>query len=245
MKLVLNEPRYLKEPISIISELVSEVKLKVKKDKIELVAMDPANVAMVVFNLLNTVFSEYESDDDEIAVNLENLKNILKRAKPSDTLILETEDNKLKVTIKGETTRNFNLSLISIQDNEQKVPDLNFPIRLEVNNILFNEAIEDMGIVSDSVNIALKDNKFMLTTEGNFSMANVELEPGNDVNVITNTGEAQSKYSIEYLKKMMKGSRLTDSVLLSFDKDYPLKVEYLIKDKMNLSFLLAPRVSNE
>ncbi len=245
MKLVLNEPRFLKEPISIISELVNEVKIKVKKDRVELISMDPANVAMTVFNLLNTVFSEYEVEEEELCVNLDNFKNILKRAKPSDTLVIETEENKLKITIRGETTRTFNLSLISLQDSDQKAPELNFPVKLEINNVLFNEAVEDMGIVADSVNLEVRGNKFSVATEGNFSRANVEFESNNDVNIITSTDNVKSKYSLEYIKKMIKASKLTDSVLLSFDRDYPLKIEYLIKDKMSLSFLLAPRVSNE
>ena len=38
--------------------------------------------------------------------------------------------------------------------------------------------------------------------------------------------------------------QLTDKVKIQFDKDYPLRLDYLVKDKMNLSFILAPRVSD-
>jgi len=51
MRLTLAESRLLKDSIGIISELVSEVNLKVDKDKIEIVAVDPANVIMIVFKL--------------------------------------------------------------------------------------------------------------------------------------------------------------------------------------------------
>ncbi|MBS3133118.1 hypothetical protein J4470_03240, partial [Candidatus Woesearchaeota archaeon] len=51
MRLTLAEPKYLKDSISIISELVSETRIKVSSGGIELIAMDPANVAMVVFKL--------------------------------------------------------------------------------------------------------------------------------------------------------------------------------------------------
>ena len=50
---------------------------------------------------------------------------------------------------------------------------------------------------------------------------------------------------IEYLKKIIKGSKLSDKVVLQFDKDYPLKADYLVKDKLSLSVILAPRVSND
>ena len=55
----------------------------------------------------------------------------------------------------------------------------------------------------------------------------------------------KSKYSIEYLKKIIKGSKLADTVTLQFNKDYPLRLDYLVKDKLSLSIILAPRVSNE
>ena len=51
MKLTLTEPRYLRDSILIISELVNEVNLKFTKDKVELIAVDPATVAMVFFRL--------------------------------------------------------------------------------------------------------------------------------------------------------------------------------------------------
>ena len=60
MKLTLAEPQYLVEPISIISELVTEVKLKLEKDKLEIVAMDPANVAMIIFTLLRFKICKYK-----------------------------------------------------------------------------------------------------------------------------------------------------------------------------------------
>ena len=60
MKLTLAEPKYLKESISVISELVNEARFKIGPDGIELVAMDPANVAMVIFKLLSSCFVEYD-----------------------------------------------------------------------------------------------------------------------------------------------------------------------------------------
>ena len=97
MKLTLAEPKYLKDSISIISELVNEAGFKITSDAIELVAMDPANVAMVMFKLLSSAFVEYDvKETTELAINLNNLKQVLRRVKPSDMLSLETTDKYLK-----------------------------------------------------------------------------------------------------------------------------------------------------
>jgi len=126
MKLTLAEPKYLKDSISIISELVNEARFKVTKDAIELVAMDPANVAMVVFKLLSSTFVEYDVKEDvELAVNLSNLKRVMRRAKPNDTVTLElSSENKLDIIFKSNNTRKFSLPIIELEEKEQKEPEL-------------------------------------------------------------------------------------------------------------------------
>ena len=57
MRLTLAEPKYLKESVSIISELVNEARFNINQDAIELVAMDPSNFAMVIFKLLSSAFT--------------------------------------------------------------------------------------------------------------------------------------------------------------------------------------------
>src|SRR3989344_1271170 len=97
MRLSLSNPKLLSDSVAVISELVSDIKFKLDGDKLELIAMDPANVAM-------------------IALNLDSLKQILRRAKPSDylTIELEEEKNKLNIKMKGDSTRTFSVSLIDL-----------------------------------------------------------------------------------------------------------------------------------
>jgi hypothetical protein len=44
---------------------------------------------------------------------------------------------------------------------------------------------------------------------------------------------------------MVIAGKLADEVIIHFNKDYPLKLDYKIIDKLNLSFILAPRVESE
>jgi len=230
----------------IISELVNEVVFKVDREKLELVAMDPANVAMVVYKLLSSVFIEYDVNKEiEIAVNLDNLKQVLRRAKSSDTLTLELLESKLKITLKSNSTRLFTLSLINMQEERQKVPDLDFKCRIEMPSILFDEAIDDMDVVSDSVAFEIENNTLNIQAAGNISTAKVSFMNNDIVRVTSKEEVVRSRYSIEYLKKIIKGSKLSDSVTLLLSNDYPLKVEYKIIDKLSLQIILAPRVSND
>ena len=248
MKLTLTEPRLLKEPINTISELVNDVKLSIDKDKVELIAIDPSNVAMVVFRLLSSAFVEYQvTGKIDISISLDGLKQVLKRAKPSDTLIIQLDEDKrrLKLQLNGETSRTFNVSLLDLEQKEQKIPDLKFNARIEMNSVTFDEAIQDMDIISDSVSLTVDEKKFSISSEGNISDGFVEITDDGGALISMDKKEPfKARYSIEYLKKIIKGSRLADKVIIQFDKDYPLKVDYILKDKLQLSTILAPRVEN-
>ncbi|MFH2027669.1 MAG: proliferating cell nuclear antigen (pcna) [Nanoarchaeota archaeon] len=248
MKLTLAEPTYLKESVSIISDLVNEARFKVTKEAIELVAMDPANVAMVIFKLLSSCFTEYDVKEDiEIAINLENLKQILRRAGTNDMLTLELGgENKLKIQLRGNTTRTFSLPIIELEEKEQKIPELKFPLSIKLPSRVLNGAIEDADIVAESVNFICEPKKFVVHAEGDLSQANIEINESDSNKIeISGTAKIKAKYSIEYLKKMMNGSKLAENVTIQFNKDYPLRLEYKTIDKVMLSFILAPRVESE
>ena len=244
MKLILGEPRFLKDSIGVVSELVSEVQIRVKDDNLEIIAMDPANVAMVVFRLLSSAFVEYNVEGEKIlSVNLDSFKHVLRRAKSSDTVVLELDEdkNKLKIQLRGDNVRTFNLGLIDIEEKEQKVPDLKFEVNIEMNSVIFDEAIEDMDIISDAVVFEADEGKFILGALGNVNEGRVVFENGEDISIMFEGDALKAKYSLEYLKKIVKGGRLSDKVRVSFSRDYPLKVEYMVRDKLQLSTILAPR----
>jgi len=248
MRIVLTEPRYLKDSIAIVSELVTEVNLKITKDYMEIIAIDPANVAMIVFKLLSSAFSEYNIIKDQyLGINLNNLNQVLKRVKATDILTLELDEdkNRINIIIKGATLRKFDMSLLDTDEREQKIPSLNYETKVETNNLLFNDAIEDMSVVSDSLSLGLANDKFVIDSEGTLSSGKVEISNDEETDIYNPQGlELKSKYSIEYLKKIIKAAKLTNTVILKFGQDYPLTVEYKVLDKLQLNFILAPRRIN-
>lgn len=245
MKLTLADPKYLKESVSIISELVTEGTFKITPDNIELIAMDPANVAMVVFKLMGSTFTEYDVKKPELlGINLNNLKQVLRRVKANDSISLEIEENKLKITLKGTSTRTFHLPLIDVEEKEQKVPDLKFAATITTDSEILNEAIEDADIVGESVSFMADSKHFVVSATGDLNKANIDIS-GGDGTKITATEKVKAKYSIEYLKKMIDGIKLSDKVKIEFAKDYPLKLDYVEKNKVQLAFILAPRVDND
>lgn len=248
MKLTLAEPKYLKDSISIISELVNEGTFKVTPTAMELVAMDPANVAMVIFKLFSSSFMEYDvKKETELSINLSNLKQILRRCGQNDILSLEvTPDNKLQIQFKGKSTRTFSMPILESDVREQKIPQLEANVTVTTPSLVISDAVEDVGIVADSVTFAVDKNTMSIQAEGDLSKAHIEIPSDEGTSIKTQaTDPVKAKYSIEYLKKIIAGSKISDNVELKFSKDYPLQVEFKEVDKVQLAFILAPRVDKD
>ena len=80
--------------------------------------------------------------------------------------------------------------------------------------------------------------------EGDLNKARIDITSDEET-TINAKEKVKAKYSIEYLKKMIQGSKIADNVTIQFNKDYPLKLDYMAVDKVSLSFVLAPRVEND
>ena len=248
MNLLLSEPRFLKEPVSIISEIVNEVKFKFDSDKIELTALDPAKISLVNFKLLSSAFVEYDvPENTQLSISLESLKSVLGRTKPSDTLKIELDKDKnsLKVQLKGETTRTFHIALLELEEEEKKIPDLSFPLKINMPSSNLNDAIEDISVIADAVAFVAHKDKLIMEAESSVNSAKVEI-PNRENTLINLTGDSvKSRYGVEYLKKFLKASKLSEVVSVEFGQDYPLKLVYKIQDRLELSFIMAPRVPND
>ena len=240
MLLKLENPTLLSRVIEIISELVTEARLKVNENGMSIVAMDPANVSMVGFKLPKKSFSQFEVGNEVLGINLDSLKRILKRCGINSSLVLEKKENMLNIQIHDRIRRNFNLSLIDIDSEDKEMPNLEFSSKVEINSIDLIDSVEDCAVVADACSFIVKDEKFIIEAKGlNSAMS----EFSGDEATIT-AENCKSRYSLEYLQKFMKGAKLCDKTILNFANDHPLKVE-LKTENMDLIFILAPRVETE
>ena len=241
MLLKLENPKIFSDIISIISELVLEVRLKINKNGLSITAIDPANVAMIIFKMPAKIFSELEVDKEEIlGVGLDSLKSVLRRIKLGSVLTITREDNELKLTIYDKIKREFNLALIDIENEEKPVPNLEFLSKIEMNSLDFLESIEDCAVVADSCYFSSETDSFIIKAKGSLNSFNASFS--DEVNI--HAEKASSKYSLEYLQKMAKATKLTDKVVINFSTDYPLRLDF-INPLIELNFILAPRVETE
>lgn len=236
----LDNPKILSDAINIISEIVIEVKIKLLEDGMSIIAVDPANVAMVIFKLPKESFSKYSSGNEVWGINLEDFKKVLKRASTSNSMIIEQEENQLNISIYDKVKRNFILSLINVDAEDKGEPSLNFECEIEMDCETFSQSIEDCSIVADSCTFVSGENFFIVEATGTLNSFRAEIS-SDEANSIRGIGK--SKYSLEYILKFIKAKKISDKVRIRFAEDYPLRMDFP-GEKMGIGFVLAPRVEN-
>ena len=244
MLVKLENPLLLTKAIEIISDLITEVRIKVNEFGMSITAMDPANVSMVNFKVPKSAFSQFESGNEVLGVNLDNLKQILRRCGSGSSLLLEKKENLLNIQIQDRIKRSFNLNLIDIEsediDFNEKVSRMEFSSLVEINSIDLVNSIEDCVIVADSCSFIIKDEKFIIEAK---SLNSARSEFSGDEAKIK-AEDCKAKYSLEYLQKFMKGAKLCEKITLQFAEEHPLKIDFK-NAEMELSFILAPRVETD
>ncbi len=247
-KAVCSNAKVLRDSIDTISQLIDEGVFKLKKDGIELIATDRAMVAVVDFKLDASAFDEYQCETDkEMGLNLLNFLTILKRAGTDDRLKLELkEDNKLEITLAGTSVRKFSVPLLDISKDEiPPVDQLEFAAAMEIKVAILEQGIADADIIADSVVFELSEGTMKMFAEGDSSKAELVLEAGSDSLVsLTAKQQVRSRYPLDYLKKVIKASRIADTAKIQLGADYPMRIEFK-GNGVSLRCILAPRVSED
>ena len=248
-KAVIKDPKLLKDSIDILSQLIDDALFNFRRRGIELIAADRTMVSFVDFKLKSSAFEKYVCDKDiNVGVNLLNFLTVLKRANVDDklTLSLDEKENKLEVLLEGNSVRRFALPLLQISKKE--APDIDqllkkFTADAEVSSNILEQGINDADIIADSVIVELSPDKLRMYAEGNSSKSELKLFKGTDILTDLNAKEIVSaRYSLDYLKKMIKASRISDKVKMMLGKDFPLRLVFE-NDNTFLSMILAPRVA--
>jgi len=239
MLLKLDNPKMFADAISLISELVLEVNAKVTKNGLEIVAIDPANVALVDLKIPAKSFSQFDLEkDEELGLNLEDFKQVLRRIPLNAALFMEKENSNLKIRIADKAKRTFNLALINLDQEEKKIPSLTFDSKVEIDSMNFSDIVNDAAIVADSCSIFTTKDIFIIEAKGTLHSAKTEFS-SDEVKIATEK-DSRAKYSLDYLVKFAKASKFADKVNVLFSTEYPARFEFKTND-LELSFILAPR----
>jgi len=235
--LVVGEKEFKKmnNVVKSLNGLVEEATFKVTSEGLNVLSMDAANVAMIVWKFSAKNFLQYTETNVEFRVNIKQLQAAFKRF-DKGTVEFTIGDN-LKMKNVSKNTKGFTIPLIVDEEKAQKVPELKPTSSLTMDTVDFEDMIKDAAVFEEAVTFKSRSGRFRCKSKGDTTGSLHDFN-----NVITTGTDATSKYAILYLKKMIISS--FKEVSIKFANDYPALIEYT-EDNNSILFIIAPRCETE
>jgi len=233
----------LKEITNLLLTLVSEAKFEFSSNAMSVKAVDAAHIAMLVLDVDKEGFIEYDAEAEELGVDLEKVKDILKLASSGDVVEISKESGKLTFQI-GNLTRSMPLidtSALTVP----KVPNIGLPAKVVVSKNDFVNGIKAAESISDSITLEVTPTEFEMYSEGDEDLSKLTL-PKDMVQEIDCEETVKSTYPVDYLLKLAKAMDSANFITIYLGKDYPVKIVFdVAKEKGKVTYLLAPRIEGE
>lgn len=233
----------LKEITNLLLTLVSEVKFEFGAEGMSVKAVDPAHVAMIVLDISKDAFLEYEVEEEQLGVDLDKIKDILKLASSGELVEISKDGNKLTFMI-GNLTRSMPLidtSALSVP----RVPNLVLPAKVVLPISEFEYGIKAAESISDNITFKVTPSEFEMYTEGDEDSARLSI-PKDMLKEISCEEPVKSMYPVDYLLKLVKAMDSADYLTIYLGTDYPVKMEFdVAAGKGKGYYLLAPRIEGE
>jgi len=244
------DAKLLKDMITAISTLVDEATFDLSPEGIKLRAMDPSRVAMIDFEWPKTVFDEYLcSEATKMCINVSELLKLLRRTGRNESveLSLDEKTGRLKMTIKGDYVRTFNMPTLETMEEEVPTPKVAFNVKAEVTTQGLGQAIEDALLVSDHVRIEADNEKMTMNAAGDLMGATIELKKGGAALLGLEVKEpSKATFSLSYLSEIIKAAAATSEIAtIEFSTDMPIRLDFKQQQEGKLTFYLAPRIEVE
>ena len=237
----------LKEIADLLNTVVTEAKFKIDTNGVSVKAVDPAHVAMMSIDIPKEVFIEFQTDgEEEISIDVERLKSVIRLASSTDHVTLVKEKEKLKFEI------NTIVKSISLLDNSTvttpRVPQINSEFYVVLTKSELEKGLKAAEDVSDSIRLSLSSDDFKARSMSDSEESEMVLTR-DMLKEIKCQSPIKSSYPLEYLLKLVKSLTSSDDLKLSFKDEYPLTVEFSFGQSKSTpssfikgSFLLAPRI---
>ncbi|RZN38335.1 MAG: DNA polymerase sliding clamp [Methanophagales archaeon ANME-1-THS] len=247
----------LRECIEAITAVVDEGKLRITEEGLKLRAVDPANVAMVTFELQRDAFGDFLFKSEsgagappeskaatDVGIDFVKLRGILEIGGREEVDLKLDEQAQKLFTKMGSLSYTISLLDPSSLRKEPKVPDLEFPIQVIIETEEFRRTIRAAEKIGDHIVLGVDGEEFYMEVEGEVDKLRLGLRKEQLIHLTP--GTLHSLYSLDYISAMSKGMSHATNITLNLGKDYPLQIEFEVAEgKGKVSYLLAPRIESE
>jgi len=179
------EARQFEQLLTAVGAVVEECRLHLDREGLSILAVDPANVAMIDLSLSAAAFETYEASGGVIGVSVDRLREIASMAGTTDQLHLElnSQTRKLHISVDG---LEYTLALIDPASIRQEpdLPELEFGAEFTLGKGPLARGIKAADMVADEVLFSVNEAADQVVIEAGGDTDHVLFELDTDEDLI-------------------------------------------------------------
>jgi proliferating cell nuclear antigen len=224
-----------RKSLEIITPLIQETNVRFKDTGIFIKAIDKTQILLVDFQMAKSAFDSYHIEPNLVGLNIQEFQQMISRSFEKDALILDLKEQYIDILLKGKIERNFNLPYIDLSEQDFKLPEIKFEVDVDLNVGLIKEIIKDVTLVATTIVFRTEDGKFIIESTGERGKIKTTVS---DVKIKTKKN-ISAKYSLSFLRNIVKSMDNDHDINLKFGEDVPLLIDYKLDDNTDIKFYLS------
>lgn len=242
MKIMLQNPKILIDSLKFVSELVSDICIKIDRELVNISCLDNAKTMFFKIDFSKDYFNEYEVDKPEsLYLSGNQLYQVLTQINNNPLEIMSDYNYVTIISYNSKGSyKKYKITQINDYLNDDvPIPAYNSQHTAEINFKEFLSYLKDSTAFSEKVKLSFEDNNLLIEPDSEFTQYTSVMR----LNEIVSTEKLTSKFSLEKLMTLKAFSDMA-YVEIGLDNDRPCTFQ-LKTDGFDFKILLAHMIDIE
>tara|TARA_B100001057_G_C22632785_1_gene865056 strand:- start:152 stop:949 length:798 start_codon:yes stop_codon:yes gene_type:complete len=244
-----------------INVISNQITIYFKKKGIYCQGMDSSQICLFEFNIDaegdNKWFDYYELINDEIniGINCLILSKILHTYKKDQAITFKIDPNKDDVLsidfnfINEKSNsiydKEFQIPLMDINEELLCIPEQEYAVDIEIQSKIFDKLCGEFALFDDMLKIKCSEKNIEMVASGSEGKMKVKINVDDlDEFSIEEDLVYQDSFSLNYFNHMCIFHKLSDTMLLNFENERPMKLTYCIADGFIMKFYMGAKATD-
>jgi proliferating cell nuclear antigen len=239
-----------------IKEFKDEAIFKVNDDNMSVLFVDDNHVLVVNAKINKQEHGTNDNDCIELngmdgmaefGLNLKNLGTVFKMASKSSDIKMSMKDNAISIGIKENKRRvNTKLNTIEIQEESLNIDNVEYTHEFYIDFVEFEKIIKELANFGDTCKMDVKENTITFNSSGAAGSYSCDTEEVLFNKQPENLEILSESFDITYLLKIIKASKISDTITIKMSKQSPICLRFDIVDSESfIEYYLAPKQYEE
>lgn len=240
----------------------SHVNMRFEKDKLYIQSIDKSHICFANIEIKNKWFSEFDcSMNHKISVDSTHLAILMSYALKHNKLELKfdegcegnegIEGDKLYINFlsskenTGGFEHFFELNLIDVNESSLEIPTVDYDVEFTIPSKKLVDVLLELNTFGSDLNIKCSETLVELNANGDFTKLKVHIPIDDLDEYVINEGEDMNiSFSLSHLSKMCTSMKLSSTINVGLSLSNPMLLKYNLGDDSNVSFFIAPKISD-